>query len=92
MPKIEVEKTAWHMAAENTQLGLLYIMWEWTVYVLTLEKLNHKLFLNKDIWDDTAWHMAAKNGQLELLHLLWECAKDVLMPEEVKNILSQRWK
>jgi hypothetical protein len=38
-------KTAWHVAAENGQLDLLHIIWEWAKENLTTDEMNNKLLL-----------------------------------------------
>jgi len=46
--------------------------WEWAKNSLTLEILNNKFFLAKDIKGKTAWHRAAEKGKLGQLRNLCE--------------------
>ena len=59
-----MNKTAWHVAAEAGTLDVLQIIWELAKKNLTREEINNKLLLATDNMNRTAWHVAAEGENL----------------------------
>jgi len=87
LSKDNSKETAWHKAAERSDVELLNKLRDWAKELqLKPEVLRNKVLLSKEYYKGTAWHKATKRGHVELLKELCIWAKELqLKPEELRN-------
>jgi predicted transcriptional regulator len=90
-----MEKTAWHLAAENSSIEVLEKILEWAKEAqVNTNELKNKLILTKSGAGISAWHLAAEKSSANALGKLWGWAKEAqLNSGELQNklLFGQYW-
>jgi hypothetical protein len=80
---LKFNRTAWHMAAEDSQVVILEKLWDFAKELqLKPDELRNEVLLLKDVFNQTAWHMAAEWVQVVILEKLWDFAKELQLKPE----------